>query len=119
MGESGGQIGDRGLLVGQDLIVEIEAVSRLRKLFVHHGRIERGVLQLGDQLNARVDRRCRRRAQAHHTATHLLQAALKLADTPEPVQGGNGLGPQLLSGTAGLLQFLAPLAIKAFVPLPF
>jgi len=88
-GESGGQIGDRGLLVGQDLIVEIEAVSRLRKLFVHHGRIERGVLQLGDQLNARVDRRCRRRAQAHHTATHLLQAALKQVVDPSISQAGS------------------------------
>jgi len=53
------------------------------------------------------------------TSAQLQQAALKLADMPKQVQGGNGLGPQLLSGTVGLLQFLAPLAIKAFVPLPF
>jgi len=53
------------------------------------------------------------------TSAQLQQAALKLADTPKPVQGGNRLGPQLLGGTAGLLQFLAPLVIKAFVPLPF
>jgi alanyl-tRNA synthetase len=84
-GESGGQVGDRGVLlagegaagVGSGLIVAIEAVSRNRSVFVHSGRIERGRLAVGDVVQARVDRSCRRRAQAHHTATHLLQAALK------------------------------------------
>ncbi len=84
-GESGGQIGDRGVLAGgapgagpeAGVIVRIEAVSHQRKLIVHHGRIERGELTLGDTLTALVDRACRRRVQAHHTATHLLQAALK------------------------------------------
>ena len=46
-------------------------------VFVHAGRVERGELALGDTVKAQVDRACRRRAQANHTATHLLQAALK------------------------------------------
>jgi len=50
------QIVPLACLVGQDLILRIEAVSRCRKLFCFtHGRIERGVLQLRDQLNARVE----------------------------------------------------------------
>ncbi|MCT0233632.1 alanine--tRNA ligase [Synechococcus sp. CS-1327] len=115
-GESGGQIGDRGLLTeegsgsadpgpdpspdhsldpgpdqGADhgLIVRIESVAKNRKLFVHHGRIERGRLCLGDRVLARVDRACRRRAQAHHTATHLLQAALKQVVDPAIAQAGS------------------------------
>ena len=76
-GEGGGQVGDRGSLSGQDLIVSIEAVNRQRDVFVHAGTIERGQLAVGDLVTAQVDRTCRRRAQAHHTATHLLQAALK------------------------------------------
>ena len=76
-GEGGGQVGDRGSLSGQDLIVSIEAVNRQRDVFVHAGSIERGQLSVGDLVTAQVDRTCRRRAQAHHTATHLLQAALK------------------------------------------
>ncbi len=84
-GESGGQVGDHGVLLAGDagagaeggLIVRIDAVSRNRSVFVHGGRIERGRLAVGDVVQARVDRSCRRRAQAHHTATHLLQAALK------------------------------------------
>ncbi len=81
-GESGGQVGDHGVLSGEGsggngVIVTVDDVSRHRNVFVHFGRIERGRLALGDLVNAQVDRACRRRAQANHTATHLLQAALK------------------------------------------
>ncbi|WP_255023329.1 alanine--tRNA ligase [Cyanobium sp. T1G-Tous] len=88
-GEGGGQIGDRGVLSGDGVIVAIEAVSRNRSVFVHSGRIERGSLAVGDLLNAQVDRACRRRAQANHTATHLLQAALKQVVDPGIGQAGS------------------------------
>jgi alanyl-tRNA synthetase len=64
-------------------------VGRNRSVFVHRGRVERGSLAVGDCLQARVDRSCRRRAQAHHTATHLLQAALKLVVDPAIAQAGS------------------------------
>ncbi len=76
-GESGGQIGDRGYLSGDDLLVRIEDVQKESDIFIHYGRIERGKLKVGDQVTAQIDLACRRRVQAHHTATHLLQAALK------------------------------------------
>jgi alanyl-tRNA synthetase len=88
-GEGGGQIGDRGVLSGDGVIVSIEAVSRNRSVFVHSGRIERGSLSVGDLVNAQVDRACRRRAQANHTATHLLQAALKQLVDPGIGQAGS------------------------------
>ncbi|MGK7915801.1 MAG: alanine--tRNA ligase, partial [Prochloraceae cyanobacterium] len=75
--ESGGQIGDRGYLSGDNLLVRIEDVQKESGFFVHYGRVERGILKLGETIAATIDRACRRRAQAHHTATHLLQAALK------------------------------------------
>ncbi len=75
--ESGGQIGDRGYLVVDDTIVRIEDVQKESNIFIHIGYIERGTLSIGMTVNARVDRACRRRAQANHTATHLLQAALR------------------------------------------
>ena len=87
-GEGGGQVGDRGVLSGDDLIVTIVSVSRSRDVFVHAGRIERGRLALGDTVTARVDPACRRRAQANHTATHLLQAALKQVVDPGIGQAG-------------------------------
>ena len=88
-GEGGGQVGDRGVLSGDDLIVTIVSVSRSRDVFVHAGRIERGRLALGDTVTARVDPACRRRAQANHTATHLLQAALKQVVDPGIGQAGS------------------------------
>jgi alanyl-tRNA synthetase len=75
--ESGGQIGDRGYISGSDLLIRIEDVKKESDFFVHFGRIERGTLRVGDKVSAQIDRSCRRRAQANHTATHLLQAALK------------------------------------------
>lgn len=75
--ESGGQIGDRGYLSGETLVVRIEDVKKEGNIFIHFGRVERGTLNLGDTVTAQIDRACRRRAQANHSATHLLQAALK------------------------------------------
>ncbi len=80
--ESGGQIGDRGYLSGEDLVIRVHDVKKDGDFFVHFGKVERGALKVGDQVMAQIDRSCRRRAQANHTATHLLQAALKkLVDT--------------------------------------
>ena len=96
-GEGGGQVGDRGVLLGggdqtsvdAGVIVSIEGVSRNRSVFVHSGQIERGSVTVGDLLTARVDASCRRRAQANHTATHLLQAALKQVVDPGIGQAGS------------------------------
>ena len=75
--ESGGQIGDRGYISGDGILVRVEDVKKESDFFVHFGRIERGTIRVGDCVTAQIDRACRRRAQANHTATHLLQAALK------------------------------------------
>ncbi|MGD1865922.1 MAG: alanine--tRNA ligase [Phormidesmis sp.] len=80
--ESGGQIGDRGYLAGagmagEDVVLRITDVKKEGAFFVHFGKVERGTLQTGASVSAKIDRACRRRAQANHTATHLLQAALK------------------------------------------
>ncbi|NJK30860.1 MAG: alanine--tRNA ligase [Acaryochloris sp. SU_5_25] len=75
--ESGGQIGDRGYLNGKKAVVRIEDVHKESDIFIHYGRIERGTLKTGERLTAQIDLACRRQVQAHHTATHLLQAALK------------------------------------------
>jgi len=96
-GEGGGQVGDRGVLLGggdqtsvdAGVIVSIAGVSRNRSVFVHSGQIERGSVAVGDLLTARVDAACRRRAQANHTATHLLQAALKQVVDPGIGQAGS------------------------------
>jgi alanyl-tRNA synthetase len=112
-GEGGGQVGDRGVLAGDGsdgdgVIVAIEAVGRNRSVFVHSGRVERGSLAVGDLVTARVDRACRRRVQAHHTATHLLQAALK-----EVVDGGIGQAGSLVDFERLRFDFHCPRAVTA------
>lgn len=75
--ESGGQIGDRGYISGDGVLVRVEDVKKESDFFVHFGRVERGTIRVEDEVTAQIDRAGRRRAQANHTATHLLQAALK------------------------------------------
>lgn len=87
--ESGGQIGDRGYLSGDTVLVRVEDVKKESDFFVHFGHIERGTLEVGATLTAQIDRSCRRRAQANHTATHLLQAALKQIVDPSISQAGS------------------------------
>ncbi len=87
--ESGGQIGDRGYLTGDNLVIRIEDVQKESGIFIHFGQVERGTIEPGQTLNATIDRACRRRVQAHHTATHLLQAALKLIVDESISQAGS------------------------------
>ncbi|MBM5800848.1 MAG: alanine--tRNA ligase, partial [Cyanobacteria bacterium K_DeepCast_35m_m2_023] len=113
-GEGGGQVGDRGVLLGggdqtsvdAGVIVSIDGVSRNRSVFVHSGRIERGQIAVGDLLTARVDQACRRRAQANHTATHLLQAALK-----QVVDSGIGQAGSLVDFDRLRFDFHCPQAV--------
>jgi alanyl-tRNA synthetase len=79
-GESGGQIGDQGYLTAireSPLQIRITDVQKEGHIFVHYGKVDRGTVKVGDMVNATIDRASRRRIQANHTATHLLQAALK------------------------------------------
>tara|TARA_Y100001968_G_scaffold45599_1_gene35703 strand:- start:80145 stop:82808 length:2664 start_codon:yes stop_codon:yes gene_type:complete len=77
-GESGGQVGDQGELTGNGLLVLIHAVTKDKNVFVHSGVIEQGELKVKDILTARIDEYSRRCAMSNHTATHLLQSALKI-----------------------------------------
>ena len=83
--ESGGQIGDKGYLNGrgaegenvEGLLVRVDDVKKESDFFVHFGIVERGTLRVDDSVTAKIDNSSRRRVQANHTATHLLQAALR------------------------------------------
>ena len=87
--ESGGQMGDVGYLSGDELLVRIDDVQKQHGLFVHIGQVDRGTLSLGMTVTAQIDRTCRRRTQANHSATHLLQAALKLVVDDTIAQAGS------------------------------
>ena len=77
--ESGGQVGDAGRVTGADgLVVRIEDTQKkLGDLFVHLGTVEAGTVRVGDAVQATVDHARRGAIRAHHSATHLLHAALR------------------------------------------
>ncbi|KAB2602610.1 alanine--tRNA ligase [Pyrus ussuriensis x Pyrus communis] len=94
--ESGGQIGDHGFLYipqGENqykAVMEIIDVQKsMGNIFVHKGTIKEGALEVGREVEAAVDARLRQRAKVHHTATHLLQSALKKVIGQETSQAGS------------------------------
>lgn len=77
-GESGGQLGDAGKISGDSIKVKVLTTHKpLPSLFVHSCRIELGELKTGLKLNLQVDITSRKDTASNHTATHLLQSALK------------------------------------------
>jgi len=76
--ESGGQVGDAGVMTGPGLRIRIEDTQKkLGDLFVHLGTVESGTATLGTSVGAEVDHARRGAIRAHHSATHLLHAALR------------------------------------------
>jgi alanyl-tRNA synthetase len=79
--ESGGQIGDRGVLVSQAspfATFRVDDTQKIRaEVFGHHGSLAKGEIRVGDAVNAQVDLRLRQAAMFNHSATHLMHAALR------------------------------------------
>ena len=76
--ESGGQVGDRGLLQGDGFRIEIDDTLKARGGIVHEGRLVDGELPAaGAAVHAAVDVVSRAAAARNHTATHLLHEALR------------------------------------------
>ncbi len=76
--ESGGQIGDKGLITSQDLEVSVDNVRKKKNIFIHSGMIKTGVLKVNSYVQMNVAPSFRQRTTSNHTGTHLLQSALKL-----------------------------------------
>ncbi len=76
-GESGGQVGDIGTIFSKDVEVLVDNVIRKKNVFLHYGTIKKGILTIGQKVMTNVSSSNRAKAAANHTATHLLQSALK------------------------------------------
>ncbi len=76
--EMGGQVADNGLLTGPECSLRVLDVKKTPKgYYVHTCVLESGIVKVGDHLNAQVDKEYRMSVCRNHTATHLLQAALR------------------------------------------
>ncbi|KDN10020.1 alanine--tRNA ligase [Gilliamella sp. Imp1-1] len=76
-GESGGQIGDKGLLTAANLEFNVFDSQKYGQSIGHLGQIIKGSLKVGDNVTAAIDVELRERIRRNHSATHLLQAALQ------------------------------------------
>ena len=94
--ESGGQVGDRGLLVSDRIRFEVTDTQRHADAIVHVGVVTGGALSAGAVVDARVDARARRAAARNHSATHLMHAALRAVLGEHVQQKGSLVAPDRL-----------------------
>ena len=87
--ECGGQIGDSGFLVNENLKVEVLTTFKVNQLFVHRCQVLNGELTVGDYVLAIIDAEKRNEIKVHHTSAHLLQAALINVVGDEVKQAGS------------------------------
>lgn len=76
-GESGGQVGDTGKLVGDDFEFNVTDTQKDGQLIVHIGQLTRGVIHEGSKVKAIVDTERRQGIRRAHSATHILHHALQ------------------------------------------
>lgn len=96
-GESGGQVGDMGLLKAPGLAARItDTQKRAGGLFVHSVTVDEGSLSVGQALELVVDSQRRGAIRANHSATHLLHAALRSVLGHHVAQKGSHVGPDRL-----------------------
>ncbi len=96
-GETGGQVGDRGEILGPSGRIEVLDTMRLPgDLFVHVGKVLEGSVRVGDEVTLKVDEALRQDTALHHTATHILHAVLRKVLGDHVKQAGSLVAPDRL-----------------------
>ncbi|WP_338626225.1 alanine--tRNA ligase [Selenomonas sp. TAMA-11512] len=95
--EGGGQVGDAGHFTGEFGKVCIDNAKRLPDGTIYHlGYVEEGQLKVGESVSIQIDQEKKRSSARNHTATHLLQAALKKVVGDQVNQAGSLVTPERL-----------------------
>jgi alanyl-tRNA synthetase len=96
-GESGGQVGDVGVIAAPGLRARVlDTQKKLGDLVVHEVEVEEGTLRIGMALELRVDHPARAATRANHSATHLLHEALRMVLGDHVAQKGSLVAPDRL-----------------------
>jgi len=96
-GESGGQVGDTGIISSDKLRFEvIDVQKKLGDLFVHYGKVTEGSLKLKDNVEMKIDVDRRENIRAYHSATHLLHESLRRVLGKHVIQKGSLVAPDRL-----------------------
>ncbi len=104
--ESGGQVGDKGIIKSQSGEFVVEATEKTADCVLHKGTLAKGSMKVGDEVDAIVDD-SRQQSRKHHTATHILQWALQQVLGRNVAQQGSLVCPEYLR-----FDFTAPHALK-------
>ncbi len=94
--ESGGQIGDKGILAEDGCIFRVDDTQKSGKAIVHYGAVEEGELHPGQKIEAIVDADRRQAIVLNHSATHLMHAALRNVLGEHVTQKGSLVAPDRL-----------------------
>ena len=95
--ESGGQVGDQGLInIPQKALFKVLDTVKQGHMHLHLGKLEKGVLHVGDTVNAEVDAKRRAAIVLNHTATHILHMVLKQVLGDHAIQKGSLVDPDRL-----------------------
>ena len=93
-GESGGQVGDRGIMEGEGGTAEVTDTKKpLPNIIVHHALVKKGALWVGDEVGLKVNEKLRHGAETHHSATHILHAVLREVLGKHVGQAGSLVAP--------------------------
>ncbi|TIN79026.1 alanine--tRNA ligase [Mesorhizobium sp.] len=96
-GESGGQVGDTGVISGEGFSIEIsDTQKKADGLFVHLGKVADGTVDTGATVELKVDHARRSRLRANHSATHLIHEALREVLGTHVAQKGSLVAPERL-----------------------
>lgn len=87
--ECGGQVGDSGFIVNENLKAEVLTTFKVNHLFVHRCQVVNGEVNIGEYVFAQIDSSRRAQIRVHHTSAHLLQAALIKVLGDEVKQAGS------------------------------
>jgi alanyl-tRNA synthetase len=94
-GEAGGQVGDTGIIEGKGFLFEVwETQSPVEGIFTHIGKLKKGTIKVGDDVLLKVDVEARRATEAHHSGTHVLNAALRIVLGDHVKQSGSLVNPE-------------------------
>jgi alanyl-tRNA synthetase len=95
--ESGGQVGDKGIIVKDDFKFEVTDVQKkLGDLFVHYGKVISGSIKLDQDVELKIDANRRNDTRAYHSATHLLHESLRRVLGDHVTQKGSLVEPERL-----------------------
>ena len=94
--EGGGQVNDNGFMSTQEITVKIDKVEKKDGIFYHSGTVDKGTLKTGDMILAHVDNIKRNKTARNHTATHLLQKALRNVLGSHVQQAGSMVNEKVL-----------------------